>query len=159
MERRSQGVGAESQGGGDALRLPGALTEYLRHGERAPHPAAELPKGLQPAPGKSGSNSRGWSSRGCMEGAAPASRPGRWGTQPKIWRSPWDRQKPGGHRTARTLLPTRAVLISGPSPGASRPCRLRAAVIPVGADSRAGELVPPPLLFLLQGLHRINNPH
>ena len=33
--------------GGDALRLPGTLTEHLRPRESAPHPAAELAKGLQ----------------------------------------------------------------------------------------------------------------
>ena len=26
------------------------------------------------------------------------------GTQPKIWCSPWDRHRLGGHKTARTLL-------------------------------------------------------
>ena len=32
--------------GGDALRLPGALTDTCTR-ERAPHPTGELPKGLQ----------------------------------------------------------------------------------------------------------------
>ena len=50
MERRSQRVEAGPQEGGDALTLPGALTEHLRPGESAPHSTAELPKGLQPAP-------------------------------------------------------------------------------------------------------------
>ena len=36
VERRLQGVRAGPQEGGDALRLPGTLTEQLRHGESAP---------------------------------------------------------------------------------------------------------------------------
>ena len=38
--------------------------------------------------------------------------------------SPRDRQRPGGHRTAKTLL-LRAEQISGPAPRVTRPCRLR----------------------------------
>ena len=45
-ERRSQEVGAGSQEGGDALILPGTLTDTWPQGEHAPHPVAELSKGL-----------------------------------------------------------------------------------------------------------------
>lgn len=49
-------------------------------------------------------------------------------TKPRILHSPWDRQKRGGHRTARTLLPLgalQALEISIPvlAPGAYRPVR------------------------------------
>ena len=60
-------------------------------------------------------------------------------TQSRIWCSPGDRQRLGGHRTARTLLP-QVEQISGPSPRASRPLQTESSVVTAGADSRALEL-------------------
>ena len=83
------------------------------------------------------------------------------GTQPKIWCYPWVRQRPGGHRTARTILP-----LGGPElyrsaappleyPG---PCRLRALKL-LWELTPGLESWPPPLGLFLLGPHRINNPH
>ena len=71
--------------------------------------------------------------------------------------SPRDRQRPGGPKTARTLLP-QAEQISGPAPRASRFLQAESFIVTVGADSRAPELPPPLWLFLL-GPHGVNNPH
>ena len=71
-------------------------------------------------------------------------RPGAQGarTQPRIRRSPGDRQKPGGPRTARTLLP-QAEQISGPAPRESRALQAESSVVTAGADSKAPELATP----------------
>ena len=59
--------------------------------------------------------------------------------------------------TARTFLP-QAEQISGPAPGASRPCRRRALEL-------LQELIPglqswpPPLWLFLLGPQGVNNPH
>ena len=69
--------------------------------------------------------------------------PGSWGTQPKILHSPWDSCNPGGPRTARRFFPLggpklcRSVVPAWEHPG---PYGLRAEVVSVGADSRAGEV-------------------
>uniref|UniRef100_A0A8C0N314 L1 transposable element RRM domain-containing protein n=1 Tax=Canis lupus familiaris TaxID=9615 RepID=A0A8C0N314_CANLF len=66
---------------------------------------------------------------------------------------PRDRQRPGGPRTARTLLPG-AEQISGPAPEPPGP----ADGVPAGAESRFPELPQPLGLFLLRP-HGVNNPH
>ena len=112
----------QDPGDGDALGLPGTLT-----GTCAPGECAELPKGCS-AHGGPGA-ARGARGRlrggGCGAGAArgaraAASRRGLRGgsANPPAQapehrapghspgsRLPWDRQRPGGPRTARTLLP------------------------------------------------------
>ena len=72
---------------------------------------------------------------------------------------PWGRQRPGGHRTARSLLlPGQgAVQVSGPTPEYPGPCALGATMVNVGADARAGQLatgtgVVPPGVTLYLGL-------
>ena len=69
---------------------------------------------------------------------------------------PRDRQRPGGPRTARTLLP-RAEQISGPA-RSLQALQTETSGVTAGADSRAPELAPPLRLFLL-GPHGVNNPH
>ena len=53
--------------------------------------------------------------------------------------SPRDRQRTGGPRTARTLLP-QAEQLSGPAPGASRPLQTESCIVTAGAEYRAPEL-------------------
>ena len=72
---------------------------------------------------------------------------------------PCGRQRSGGHRTARSLLPLghRAVQVSAHGPEYRGPCALRAAVVNEGADARAGQLaagtvVVPPGITLYLGL-------
>ena len=98
---------------GDALGLPGTLTEDLRPWDSAPHPAAELPKGLQRT-GWTGSSSErlrqmlrggGCSRERDFNSAGPGAQGARDTAQAKDPASPRDRHRPGGHRTARTLLP------------------------------------------------------
>ena len=180
MDRRSQGVGAGPQEGGDALRLLGARTEPLPLG-RAPHPTAELPKRLQCAP-QPGSSSEGPGRRLCRGGctarsvipAKQAREPRVPGTQPRIPPPPVI----GGGGRAQDSEDTcrrgpRPEQISSPAQEHPDPCRLGAAEVTVGADSRAGELaaasaIVPPGVTLChrqskaareQGLHRINSSH
>ena len=69
---------------------------------------------------------------------------------------PRDRQRPGGPRTARTLLP-RAEQSSGP-PRSLQALQTESSGATAGADSRAPGLALPLRLFLL-GPHGVNNPH
>ena len=116
-ERGSQRVGAGPQEGGGALRPPGTLTDTAPWGERA-----ELPKGLQRMHALTRSSSEGLGRRlegrglrgGSANPPAQAGSPGCRGHSPGSG-LPHDRQRPGGPRTARTLLP-RAEQISGPAP-------------------------------------------
>ena len=182
--RRSQGVSAGSQEGGDDLRLPGTLTDHLRPGRARHTPRPSSLKGCS-LPGWTREQLRGGSGRGTWgrgllvqgssseapwvvaphrrspqppgaaqmqlqqrlraEGAAQLGAPigqrrpgstGRRRAQPRIRRSPGYRQRPGGHRTARTLLP-QVEQISGPAPRASRPLQTESSVVIAGADSRA----------------------
>ena len=98
-------------------------------------------------------------------------------TKPMILHSPWDRRKPGGHRTAKTLL-----LLGAPKLYRSvypcRPwehlgqCRLETALVTIGELTPELEIWPLPLFFLLfhlvpgrgraareQRPHRINSSH
>ena len=103
-ERGSQGVKARPQESGDVLRLPGTLTDTCAPG-RAPHPVAELPKGLQHLPGGAlGAAPRqlGWRlhaerpERPGVKPTAQAQEPRAPGTQPKIRRSPETRRDQEG---------------------------------------------------------------
>ena len=73
-ERHWQGARAGPQEGGDALRLPGALTEDLRPRESTPHSTAEVPKGLQRPPGRAQEQLGG--SSGCGSGQRGLRGPG-----------------------------------------------------------------------------------
>ena len=171
MERPSQGVGAGPQEGGDALRLPGTVTDTCAP-ERVCHtPRPSSLKGCSTSRAGPGSSSEGlrWWLRAeglqgprSSSGAARAEAPHRGscaaasaiptgqalehrarGTQPKIRRSPWDKQRPGGHRTARTPQPPGGSELSrsvAPAPGASRPLQTESSRVTAGADSRPGEL-------------------
>ena len=66
------------------------------------------------------------------------------------------RQKPGGPRTARTLLP-RDENISGPA-RSLQALQTESSGVTAEADSRAPELAPPLGLFL-QGPDGVNTPH
>ena len=155
-------------------------TEHLRTRESAPSSqstAAHAPNDLGAARRASGGGSserglrgsgssseglvgsyaeRGLRDRECESNSAG---PGAQGTGDTAQdpASPRDRQKPGGPREARTLLP-QAEQISGPAPRASRLLQTESSVVTAGADSRAPELAPPLGLFLL-GPHGVNNPH
>ena len=161
-ERHSQGVGAGSQEGGDALRLPGTLTEDLRTGESCHTPGPSSLKGCSAPSGAS------WRRKlrcpGCVIPAAQAPEPRvpRDTAQDPALR--WDRWKPGGEDTGQQghsccwAAPHWADQHPTPleHPG---PCGLRAAIVTVGADSRAEELaativVVPPAVTLYPGLSR-----
>ena len=107
-ERGSRGVGAGPQEGGDALRLPETVTDTCAPGESPAPRARSSSEGL-------GRRLRGG---GCGAGARIHQRrlrsTGRRDTaQDPAY--PRERERPGGPRTARTLLP-RAEQISGPAP-------------------------------------------
>ena len=159
-ERHSQENRAGPQEGGDDLGLPGTLREQLHTEESALSSLKDC-------------SAHSWT-RAQLGGAQAVARqrglPGQSAnptaqarehrvpvTQPRIQLPPHDRQRTGGPRTARTLLP-QAEQISGHTPGASRPLQMESPGVTAGAESRAPELAPPLRLFLL-GPQGVNNPH
>ena len=100
--------------GRDALRLPGTVTEHLHPRESTPHPLAKLSKRLRLAHGWTleqlgSSRGRGFLQRELCHPECDSNSAAREhrapGTQPKILHSSPERQRLGGHRTARTLQP------------------------------------------------------
>ena len=69
---------------------------------------------------------------------------------------PGDRQRPGGPRIARMLLPQ--LSRSAAPPRSLQALQTESPGVTAGADSRATELAPPLRLFLL-GPHGVNNSH
>ena len=140
--KASQGVGAGPQKGGDALRLPGTLTEQLCPGESALSSlraaawhrwTREQLRGARTAALRRG----GYAVECKSNSAGPGAQGARDTAQDPA--SPQDRKRPGGPRTGRTLLP-RAEQISGPAPRASRSLQMESSVVTAGVDSRAPEL-------------------
>ena len=138
MERRSQGTRAGSQEGQWSPQVPGVTNRgSAPRGERATHRGPSSVKGwsAHPAGPREQLRRRLWQRLGRRGLRGPQEQrfqrrrprsPGRRGTQPRIRRSPRDRRRPGGHRTARTLLPPGAPELcrsAPPAPGASRPLR------------------------------------
>ena len=138
MERGRRELEQDPRRGGDALRLPATLTELLRPGERAPHPAAELPNGLQRAQGWTQEQHRGSSVGGSLrrglrsgERDSNSTGSGAQGTgdtaqdlalplgQAEAGRAQDSKNAPASRRP-------RAVQISGPNPEHPGPFRLRA---------------------------------
>ena len=141
------GTWIRTQEGEDALGFPGTVTEQLRAQESAPSSLRAAARTGDPeqlggaqaeeeAPCGGGCAVPGAARRGSGGGSAEgAARPGSAnlpaqapehrapGHSPGS-RLPRDRQRPGGPRTARTLLPQ--LSRSAAPPGASRPCRPRA---------------------------------
>ena len=146
---------------------------------RAPHPVAELSKGLQHAPWPGSSlEGLGWRLR--REGAVSpipavqAWEPRAQGTQPRI------RLHPGQAEAGRPRQDSKdtcrwgpqAEQVRGPAPEHPVPCRLGVAVVTAGADSRAGELATATAIVPCvtschgqsraageEGPHRINSSH
>ena len=124
-ERHLQGVRAGSQDGQGCPQAPRGTNRGTAPQGRGRHILwAELPKGLQHAPGGARSGSGGGSaSRGLHGPGAWFQRhrpqiPGHQGKQPRIWHSPRDRRKPREHTAVRRLL-----LWVQPACGAPRPLR------------------------------------
>ena len=113
MERHSQGTQAGSQDGQWSPQVPGVTN--IGNGESRHRPWTELQQWLERVPsgprnsggGGSGSGSarRGMHGPGRAIPEAQAPDPRVLGDTARIRRSPWDMWGPGGHRTARTLLP------------------------------------------------------
>ena len=133
VERHPQGVGAGCQDGGDALGLPGTLTDTCapRRLHHTPRPSSlkdcrahgwtwsssEGALAEEEDPCGEGCGAMGPAQRGSGSSAAEAAVwPGGGIQQRRHWStgrqdtaedlaSPWDRQSPGRPTTARTLLP------------------------------------------------------
>ena len=107
-------------------------------------------------PGGSGAGPLICSARGGSANPTAQTRStGRWDTAQDL-ASPRDRQRPGGPRTARTLLPQ--LSRSAAPPRSLQALQTESSGATAGAESRAPELAPPLRLFLL-GPHGVNNPH
>ena len=159
------------RGSGGASSLPESPTEVMRRGgEGAAHPGPSWVKGWSAPRGPGGKLRRRLRAEGAAscylgepwpESMIPAAQVpdlrvlGDTAQDPAL---PQDRQRWGGPRTARTLLPLGAPKLckSAPHPR-EHPgqCGLGASVVTAGADSRAGELatasrvVPPGVTLCL----------
>ena len=157
-ERGPQGVRAGPQEGGDALGLPGTLTDTCAPGDA---PSSLRAAACTAGPGGTRSSSEGLGG-GSAEGAAGRERESNSaGSRAQGARHSPGFRLPGQAEAGRAQdsedAPAPAEQISGP-PRSLQALQTESSGVTARAESRAPELAPPLGLFLLRP-HGVNNPH